>query len=154
MTVRLEFKLLIKNLIKRGVSNFLSGNDKGTSIDKFRANFDIGVPISQMASFVHTVEFELVESFKNLQLCTFGHMADGNLHIIAWTGREDDVDSIYERVYTLVGTVGGTITAEHGIGTMKRQYLSLCRSEQEIDLMRALKKAMDPNNILNPGRVI
>ena len=121
---------------------------------KYRANFDIGVPISQMASFVHTVEFELVESFKNLQLCTFGHMADGNLHIIAWTGCEDDVDSIYERVYTLVGTVGGTITAEHGIGTMKRQYLSLCRSEQEIDLMRALKKAMDPNNILNPGRVI
>jgi len=121
---------------------------------KYRANFDIGVPISQMASFVHSVEFELVESFKNLQLCTFGHMADGNLHIIAWTGREDDVDSIYERVYTLVGTVGGTITAEHGIGTMKRQYLSLCRSEQEIDLMRALKKAMDPNNILNPGRVI
>ena len=121
---------------------------------KYRANFDIGVPISQMASFVHTVEFELVQSFKNLQLCTFGHMADGNLHIIAWTGREDDVDSIYERVYTLVGTVGGTITAEHGIGTMKRQYLSLCRSEQEIDLMRALKKAMDPNNILNPGRVI
>ena len=121
---------------------------------KYRANFDIGVPISQMASFVHTVEFELVQSFKNLQLCTFGHMADGNLHIIAWTGREDDVDSIYERVYTLVGTVGGTITAEHGIGTMKRQYLSLYRSEQEIDLMRALKKAMDPNNILNPGRVI
>ena len=121
---------------------------------KYRANFDIGVPISQMASFVHTVEFELVESFKNLQLCTFGHMADGNLHIIAWTGREVDVDSIYERVYTLVGTVGGTITAEHGIGTMKRQYLSLCRSEQEIDLMSALKKAMDPNNILNPGRVI
>lgn len=121
---------------------------------KYRANFDIGVPISQMASFVHTVEVELVASFKNLQLCTFGHMADGNLHIIAWTGREDDVDSIYERVYTLVGTVGGTITAEHGIGTMKREYLSLCRSEQEIDLMRALKKAMDPNNILNPGRVI
>ena len=121
---------------------------------KYRANFDIGVPISQMASFVHTVEFELVGSFKNLQLCTFGHMADGNLHIIAWTGREDDIDSIYQRVYTLVGTVGGTITAEHGIGTMKRQYLSLCRSEQEIDLMRALKKAMDPNNILNPGRVI
>ena len=92
-----------------------------------------------------------MESFKNLQLCTFGHMADGNLHIIAWTGREDDVDSIYERVYTLVGTVGGTITAEHGIGTMKRQYLSLCRSVQEIDLMRAFKKAMDPNNILNLG---
>ena len=121
---------------------------------KYRANFDIGVPISQMASFVNAVELELAASFKGLQLCTFGHMADGNLHIIAWTGREDDVDLIYERVYTLVGKVGGTITAEHGIGTMKRKYLSLCRSEQEIDLMHALKKAMDPNNILNPGRVI
>jgi FAD/FMN-containing dehydrogenase len=81
-------------------------------------------------------------------------MADGNLHIIAWTGREADVDVIYKQVYTLVGEMGGTITAEHGIGTLKRQYLSLCRSEQEINLMRALKKAMDPNNILNPDRVI
>jgi FAD/FMN-containing dehydrogenase len=142
---------------ERDVSRFWQLRDGVTDIlakVKYRANFDIGVPISQMANFVHTVEVELTASFENLQLCTFGHMADGNLHIIAWTGREADVDVIYKQVYTLVGEMGGTITAEHGIGTLKRQYLSLCRSEQEINLMRALKKAMDPNNILNPGRVI
>lgn len=142
---------------ERDVSRFWQLRDGVTDIlakVKYRANFDIGVPISQMANFVHTVEVELTASFENLQLCTFGHMADGNLHIIAWTGREADVDVIYKQVYTLVGEMGGTITAEHGIGTLKRQYLSLCRSEQEINLMRALKKAMDPNNILNPDRVI
>ena len=121
---------------------------------KYRANFDIGVPISQMATFVKMVESKLAATFNSLQLCTFGHMADGNLHIIAWTSREEDVEPIYQQVYTLVGEQGGTITAEHGIGTMKRKYLSLCRSEQEIALMRLLKQSMDPNNILNPGRVI
>tara|TARA_B100000767_G_scaffold178707_1_gene166922 strand:- start:626 stop:1249 length:624 start_codon:yes stop_codon:yes gene_type:complete len=119
-----------------------------------RANFDIGVPISQMPAFVEAVEASLSAQFDHLELCIFGHMADGNLHIIAWTGREGDVELIYQKVYTLVGNMGGTITAEHGIGTMKRQYLSLCRSEQEIALMRLIKQTMDPNNILNPGRVI
>ena len=121
---------------------------------EYRANFDIGLPISKMASFVETVEFQLSNFFRDAEFCTFGHMADGNLHIIAWTGREEDVDAIYQQVYTLVGKLGGTITAEHGVGTMKRKYLSLCRSEEEVNLMRLLKSSMDPNAILNPGRVI
>ena len=119
-----------------------------------RANFDVGVPISKMRDFVAQVEARLYQEHKNLQLCTFGHMGDGNLHLLAWTGREEDVKAIYNSVYEIVGGLQGTVTAEHGIGVMKRKYLGLCRSDEEIALMRLLKQSMDPNGILNPGRVI
>lgn len=127
---------------------------------KYRANFDIGVPISVMDEFVIRVERALEKSISDLQLCTFGHMADGNLHLLAWTDSGSDdhkeavVQSIYQQVYQIVGEMDGTVTAEHGIGAMKRKYLKLCRSEEEIALMRTLKQAMDPKGILNPNRVL
>lgn len=129
---------------------------------KRRANFDVGVPISVMSEFVTRVEKKLFASVDHLQLCTFGHMADGNLHLLAWVDNGDDnsvsnddvVQSIYQMVYEIVGEMQGTVTAEHGIGAMKRKYLHLCRSEEEITLMRTLKQAMDPKGILNPNRVL
>lgn len=119
-----------------------------------RANFDIGVPISKMRELVEQIETRLSKRYQQLQLCTFGHIADGNLHLLAWTGEEKDIADIYQSVYEIVGEFEGTVTAEHGIGVMKRKYLSLCRSENEIALMRLLKNAMDPNGILNRNRVI
>jgi FAD/FMN-containing dehydrogenase len=121
---------------------------------EYRANFDIGVPISKMRELVEQVEARLSNRYQHLQLCTFGHIADGNLHLLAWTGKEKDIADIYQCVYEIVGEFDGTVTAEHGIGVMKRKYLSLCRSENEIALMRLLKNAMDPNGILNRNRVI
>ncbi|MDB2410117.1 FAD-binding oxidoreductase [Pseudomonadales bacterium] len=139
--------------IRDGVSSILSAI-------KYRANFDIGVPVSVMDEFVKRVERALEKSITDLQLCTFGHMADGNLHLLAWTDSGSDdhkeavVQSIYQQVYEIVGEMNGTVTAEHGIGAMKRKYLKLCRSEEEIALMRTLKQAMDPKGILNPNRVL
>ena len=139
--------------IRDGVSSILSAI-------KYRANFDIGVPVSVMDEFVIRVERALEKSITDLQLCTFGHMADGNLHLLAWTDSGSDdhkeavVQSVYQQVYEIVGEMNGTVTAEHGIGAMKRKYLKLCRSEEEIALMRTLKQAMDPKGILNPNRVL
>ena len=127
---------------------------------KHRANFDVGVPVSVMSEFVQRVEKTLLESVDDLQLCTFGHMADGNLHLLAWSNTGSDtlkaqtVESIYQKVYEIVGDMGGTVSAEHGIGAMKRKYLPLCRSAEEIALMKLLKQAMDPKGILNPNRVL
>jgi len=138
--------------IRDGVMSILSNI-------KHRANFDVGVPVSVMSKFVQRVEQVLSESINDLQLCTFGHMADGNLHILAWTdsGSEADkakaVEFVYQKVYEIVGDMNGTVTAEHGVGAMKRKYLHLCRSEEEIAVMRLLKQAMDPKGILNPNRV-
>jgi len=136
---------------------------------KHRANFDVGVPVSAMNDFVTRVEETLSSRFNHLQLCIFGHMADGNLHVLAWidddNGADSDIESseaskdnvvqaIYQIVYEIVGEMNGTVTAEHGIGAMKRKYLHLCRSEAEIALMRTLKQAMDPKGTLNPNRIL
>jgi FAD/FMN-containing dehydrogenase len=118
------------------------------------ANFDIGLPISQMQAFLEKAHHALQTHFKNLTTLTFGHLADGNIHMIAWTEGEKSSEAIYKLIYQMLKEYGGTVTAEHGIGAIKADYLKLCRSESEIALMRTLKQAMDPNNILNPGRVL
>lgn len=84
----------------------------------------------------------------------FGHIGDGNLHLIATTGRQEDQRRIYDIVYGITGRHHGGVAAEHGIGMLKKPWLHLSRSAEEIVLMQKLKLALDPNNILNPGRVI
>ena len=118
------------------------------------ANFDVGLPISRMQDFLEKVHTELNNNFKDLHTITFGHLADGNIHITAWTDVGNNNNAIYKCVYELLQAFEGTVTAEHGIGVMKTDYLKLCRSPEEIELMTVLKLALDPNNILNPGRVI
>lgn len=118
------------------------------------ANFDIGIPLSETESCVREIESELKREFADLFLLIFGHVGDGNLHLIATTGRPEDRDRIYDMVYRITGAHHGGIAAEHGIGMLKKPWLHLSRSQEEISLMRTLKAAFDPNNILNPGRVI
>ena len=84
----------------------------------------------------------------------FGHMADGNLHLVVAAG--DDAATrakVEEIVYRPLAAIGGSVSAEHGIGLEKRAYLSLSRTPAEISTMRLLKQALDPKGILNPGKV-
>ncbi|MFK7731053.1 MAG: FAD-binding oxidoreductase [Pseudomonadales bacterium] len=117
------------------------------------ANFDIGVPIKHMEEFVGRVEQELNANYDKLTLIVFGHLGDGNLHLCASTGDYADKKKIYADVYRISAAYGATVTAEHGIGMNKKPYLALTRSEAEINTMRELKRCLDPNNILNRGRV-
>ena len=80
----------------------------------------------------------------------FGHAADGNVHVNV-TGLAPDDPRVDDTVLRLAAQLGGTISAEHGIGTAKRAYLSLNRSEAEIAAFRAVKRALDPDGILNPN---
>ncbi len=118
------------------------------------ANFDISVPISQMQSFLATADRKLEEAFPSIRILIFGHIGDSNLHYIASTGQKEDKTIIYDIIYELIGEHHGSISAEHGIGDVKRPYLKYSRNEVEIDLMRQLKNTFDPKGILNPGRVI
>ena len=91
----------------------------------------------------------------------FGHIGDGNIHYnitqpegmdkAAFLARWDDVNAV---VHAIVGELGGTISAEHGIGQLKRDLLKTVKSPLEIDMMRRLKSAFDPKGILNPGKVL
>jgi FAD/FMN-containing dehydrogenase len=118
------------------------------------ATFDVGIPIPRMERFVEDARAALSEAFAACTVLVFGHIADGNLHLLVSTGREEDVHGIYDTVYGIVQGAGGTITAEHGVGATKKDWLHLCRDEAQIALMRQLKAALDPRGILNPGRVV
>jgi FAD/FMN-containing dehydrogenase len=82
-------------------------------------------------------------------------MGDGNLHVVAavGSGAPEDKKRVNDTVYSVIRDLGGSVSAEHGIGTEKKDYLSWSRSPPEIALMRTLKRAIDPKGILNPGKI-
>jgi FAD/FMN-containing dehydrogenase len=110
---------------------------------------DVGVPLDRLAGFLDAVRETVEEAGARAVL--FGHLGDGNVHVNVLGAEGDDVD---EAVLRLVAERGGTISAEHGVGVAKARWLSLTRSEAEIAAMRAIKRALDPQNILNPGAVL
>ena len=117
------------------------------------ATFDIGINIGDMPLFLEKVENELNAEFSKINTFTFGHIGDGNLHYGATTGKEEDIKKIHNIIYKEVGRFDGSISAEHGIGIQKKDYLELSRNDGEIQMMRTLKTALDPKGILNPGRI-
>ena len=117
-------------------------------------SFDVSVPTGEIGDLVEEIDGELKATWSDLTSLFFGHVADGNLHLsVSLGGRPLPVTQIEERVYAKVARRRGSISAEHGIGSLKKPFLHLTRSPEEITLMRTLKLAMDPNGILNPGKI-
>lgn len=121
---------------------------------------DISLPISRMQEFLVRGDALVAEMLPDSQLLAFGHVGDGNLHYnIAMPGSLSPGEWIEAgqlttaAIYELVAELGGSFSAEHGVGRLKREELARYRGGAEIGLMRALKKALDPQDILNPGKV-
>lgn len=122
---------------------------------------DVSVPIARMDEFLTRGE-QLIHSIDpTARLVTFGHVGDGNLHYNVAQPADEDGEAflarsapITEAIYDLVADMGGSFSAEHGVGIVKKAHLHHYRSDAELDLMRAMKSALDPNNTLNPGKVI
>lgn len=115
--------------------------------------YDVSLPIDAMEGYVAEVERRLDDRFEDHRTFVFGHIADGNLHVVVRADDEsahDDVDAI---VYGPLSLKTSSVSAEHGIGLFKKKHLALSRSEAELAVMRALKKALDPRGILNPGKI-
>jgi FAD/FMN-containing dehydrogenase len=122
---------------------------------------DISVPISRIDQFIHEAEAAVLALVPGARIVAFGHVGDGNVHFNisqprTWTAERflNQREAVAERVYEVTTSFGGSISAEHGIGQAKRDDLRRYRSETELYLMRAVKKALDPANIMNPGKVI
>ncbi len=117
--------------------------------------FDVSLPVSDMAAYVEHVQRELDTRFAEHRCFTFGHIGDGNIHFLVNAGPEDGSGraAVEAAVYGPLRAVGGSVSAEHGIGLEKKAYLDWCRTPVEIDVMRTLKQAFDPNYILNPGKI-
>ena len=119
---------------------------------------DISVPISRIAEFIARGDAALNHAFPEAQVICFGHIGDGNLHYnLSFPGavptavQSAGANAI---VYALLDELHGSISAEHGLGQMKREEITRHKSAVELDMMRAIKKALDPQGIMNPGKVL
>ena len=117
--------------------------------------FDISLPIQQMNDYVDEVTAALSSALPDHVNLVFGHLGDGNLHFnVVAKDHDGNAKAIIEKtIYERLAPRGGSVSAEHGVGIEKKPYLYLCRSKEEIALMRSLKSALDPQNILNAGKI-
>ena len=122
---------------------------------------DVSIPISRISEFIATTDAELERAYGGLRMVTFGHLGDGNLHynVSAPEGVAPGVfvmhtAAINRIVHDSVARLGGSISAEHGLGQLKRDEIQRYKSPLELELMRKLKRALDPQGIMNPGKVL
>jgi len=121
---------------------------------------DVSVPVSRVAELISAGSDELEAAFPGAIVVAFGHAGDGNIHwnLFPPPGEQASVGPWSKRVnqlaYDIVHRLGGSISAEHGIGVLKRDSLPRYKSALELELMRAVKRTLDPRGIMNPGKVI
>ena len=122
---------------------------------------DVALPISRIPQFMRETGARLAERFAGLRVMPFGHLGDGNLHYNLLSGPGFDAealaarqDEIYACVHDAVHALGGSVSAEHGVGQLKVAEVARYKSAHELRLMARLKAALDPQGLLNPGKVL
>ena len=132
------------------------------ALEGLNVKHDISVPISRIPEFVRVTDTLLQEAIPGVRLVNFGHLGDGNLHynVQAPEGVDGKLflahheDAINMLVFESVTRFGGSISAEHGVGSLKVDKLEHHKSQVALDMMRAIKRALDPTGLMNPGRVV
>jgi FAD/FMN-containing dehydrogenase len=120
-------------------------------------SYDISMAVSDMPAFVEAARQNVCAAFPNAQMVFYGHAGDGNLHALVTIGAPIDVGievKLDTGIFDAVRSVNGSIAAEHGIGKSRAPFLSWTRSRRELELMQALKQLLDPQHILNPGKLM
>ena len=130
-------------------------------IEGFSIKHDISVPVSRLGEFIERADAALFAAYPGIRIVTFGHVGDGNLHYnqskpeasenTAFIAATPAVNRI---VHDIVHELGGSISAEHGIGQLKRSELQHYKSSVELEMMRAIKRVFDPKGLMNPGKVL
>ena len=123
---------------------------------------DISIAVSRIPEFVAQADAALAQAFPGIRLVNYGHLGDGNLHYNVQAPQGQDAEKFLREqegpvngvVYALVDAYNGSISAEHGIGSLKREKLEKHKSPVAMGLMRSIKTALDPDNIFNPGRML
>ncbi len=123
---------------------------------------DIAVPVSRVAEFIAQASGALRSAFQDIRIVAFGHMGDGNIHYNASMPEVEKNTAFIEQhesevnriVYQVVARLNGSISAEHGLGQLKRETIREYKDPLELELMRTIKQAFDPEGLMNPGKVI
>ena len=134
---------------------------EGQKAEGLSIKHDIAVPVSRIPEFIARADAALKDRFPGVRIVCFGHIGDGNLHYNqsqtdalgneAFIAATPQVNRI---VHDIVNDLGGSISAEHGLGRLKREEILRYKSEVEMDLMRAIKRALDPATMMNPGKLL
>jgi len=112
---------------------------------------DVVVPRSEIPKFMGQVK-EIATKYTTI-ITGAGHAGDGNIHLAILEQDPNKLSTVLEEIYNVGKVLGGTISAEHGIGLEKRELFLELEDKAKIELMKRIKKAFDPNNILNPGKI-
>jgi FAD/FMN-containing dehydrogenase len=122
---------------------------------------DVSVPVSRIAEFMDRANAALTKAYPDIKLLGFGHIGDGNIHYNPGWEKAPDIaqkarerDAINRIVHDIVVDLGGSISAEHGLGLLRREEAKHYKSPVEMHLMRTLKRALDPHNLMNPGKLV
>ncbi len=123
---------------------------------------DVSVPVSRVAEFIAEASAALRSAWPGIRIVAFGHLGDGNIHYNASMPDaaqnkvfiEQHEDDVHHLVYEVVARLDGSISAEHGLGQLKREEITHYKSALELELMRNIKRTLDPHGLMNPGKVI
>ena len=121
---------------------------------------DISVNVSKIPDFIEKVDQIYQEKYPQFEVIWFGHIGDGNVHVNILKPKDMEMNDFLNEVHKVddilfqeIKALGGSVSAEHGVGLVKKKPLNYTRSKEEIEIMKAMKQAFDPNLILNPGKV-
>jgi FAD/FMN-containing dehydrogenase len=130
-------------------------------LDGISVKHDISVPISNVPAFIERADAALEQEFPGVRIVAFGHIGDGNIHYNAsmpepiknapFLAHSTEVNRI---VYDIVAKLHGSISAEHGLGQLKRKEIHRYKNKLELELMRNIKNSFDPQGLMNPGKLI
>lgn len=145
----------------RALWNLRENISEAQKIEGISIKHDISLPISNIARFIAMADKALEQAFAGVRVVCFGHIGDGNLHYNLSKPSALENDAFIQQtpainliVHDLVHQLGGSISAEHGLGQLKREEIRRYKSATELDMMRRIKRALDPMEIMNPGKLL
>jgi FAD/FMN-containing dehydrogenase len=157
----IEFQISKNNLQAESWWNLRKHIAEAQKIEGTSIKHDVAVPISNVPAFITQADAALQQAFPGVRIVAFGHIGDGNIHYNAsmpdatdnalFLARSKEVNHI---VYDIVAKLAGSISAEHGLGQLKREEITHYKSAIEMELMRAIKRTLDPQGLMNPGKVL
>lgn len=130
-------------------------------VDGASIKHDVSVPVSQVPALIERATEELTRRYPDIRIVAFGHVGDGNIHYNCSKAERQEARAFFAEapavnrvVYEVVRSLGGSISAEHGLGQLKREEIKEYKSALELGLMRSIKRTLDPHGIMNPGKVL